>query len=369
MDAVILAAGRGARLNGHVAPYMKPLIAVNGVALVKTVTSHAVEATTGRVVVVAAPDNVVPISHLVGELERVTVIVQHTPRGPGDAVWRALDLCASDRVLILCADNIMSHADVQAVATATRAPFVVGTRVLSNGEEAERFTRYTEDGSFIEGAKGGVWSDGRYRCWVGPLVVPRTAMQQSLTAIFVEPGAELKIAPSLNDLGQPELIEVRVVDVGVPDALTRESLHVKAESFKCSWALEALLHAVVDLGYIDDIVCMHPKCLYDSAEFDQSAHRLSISFDHLFPRRLGGGNRLDNLRLVHRGCNSSYTDRSDRQLSVAARMSDNVPRGDEHWTRRTPKVPCPFCDYEGFSSRLAQHVERHHPGVEEPCES
>jgi 5-methylcytosine-specific restriction endonuclease McrA len=37
-----------------------------------------------------------------------------------------------------------------------------------------------------------------------------------------------------------------------------------------------------------------------------------LSLDHVVPRRLGGGNELDNLQLAHRFCNE-WRDREDRR--------------------------------------------------------
>jgi GTP:adenosylcobinamide-phosphate guanylyltransferase len=62
VDTVILAAGRGARLNGIAAPFHKPLLIVNGMPLIVQLV-RAAHATfrgsdeTARVVVVVAPEN------------------------------------------------------------------------------------------------------------------------------------------------------------------------------------------------------------------------------------------------------------------------------------------------------------------------
>ena len=53
-------------------------------------------------------------------------------------------------------------------------------------------------------------------------------------------------------------------------------------------------------------VCGRP---IDRAAAENDHGQLSV--DHVVPRRLGGGNELENLRLAHKGCNERR-DREDR---------------------------------------------------------
>jgi CTP:molybdopterin cytidylyltransferase MocA len=75
IDIIILAAGRGSRLAGVMPPYMKPLMTVNGesilVKLIKEATAAVfnVTASDDRVTVVTAPENTMPIAHLLNDAD------------------------------------------------------------------------------------------------------------------------------------------------------------------------------------------------------------------------------------------------------------------------------------------------------------
>ena len=88
-----------------------------------------------------------------------------------------------------------------------------------------------------------------------------------------------------------------------------EELHREVEKLfpvqRRSCTLRALLHALIDLRKITTFKCQYERCIYPSRDFEVSsrycAKRLSI--DHI--NGLGGGERTDNLAIVHHGCNSS----------------------------------------------------------------
>ena len=352
MDTVILAAGRGSRLAGTVPAYMKPLITVNGESLLRTLVRHA-SRLSERVVVVASPENTGAIGDLVGD--DVTLVVQHTALGPGDALRRGLQATHSNDVLLLMGDNVVSYKDIAAVAEAST--YAMGIRVLDHTQDdPERFTRVTEDGTLIEGTPGGQWQDGLYRCWIGPIRIPRDALYELPDRL---PDCEIKISPYLPS--GPKLIEVNVIDIGTPDALTNRLLHAQAVELGLSWMSEALLHAHIDLGAVRAVECQHPLCKYDARTFEQTSRQRQFTWDHEVPRRHEGDHTVSNLRPVHRGCNAMYRDRTEAQRKQYVQPED-MPHGDDHWTRRAPvERQCRFCDFVNNPGNVAQHERREHP--------
>ncbi len=223
MDAVILAGGRGSRLRGVVAEYHKPLLVVNGRPLLLGVYRAATEVVDGRIIIVTAPSNVQPIVELLDTADaftsdRTRVIVQPNPTGPGDGLRLGLEVADHEETLVLCADNVMTTEDVQAVADGGALP-TIGVKVTEDQTMAIRLARISESFEVIEGRSGGVWSDGRYRCWLGPLLVPTSRMYEVLTEAKVSASDELKIASHLNQLGSAELVRVNCHDVGTLDAI------------------------------------------------------------------------------------------------------------------------------------------------------
>lgn len=367
MDAVILAGGKNTRLYEIVPPYHKVFIPINGVPMIVRVL-EAVKPFVDRSIIVAAPENAQAMAQLLAHtkmLDDVDILVHHTPIGPGDALRRGLAVSEADDVVVVCADNMMTEDDVRVCVES--GSFTIGIREVREADEAARLTRITEDFQFIEGAPGGAWSDGLYRCWLGPLVVPRRETLEILPSLRGWTGGEIKIAPYLDKLPTPKLQRVNVSDIGVPQELTREHLHVQADQLPCArWEQIALLHAMIDLDIITELECQHPTCLYDTRKFDLSdtAQRMrdkyALTFDHVFPQRFGENHRIPNLRIVHRGCNSSYKDRSENQRGQHVRP-EHMPRGDDHWMRREPIVKqCPHCEYSGNPGNVGKHVKNTH---------
>lgn len=230
METIVLAAGRGARLEGLAAPFWKPLMVVNGEPLVVTVVRQGVTINLGRCVVVVSPENAQPICSVL-EANRLTggvdIVVQPTPGGPGEAF-----LCASPmlndkhRAMILCADNVIPDDDIKEVASTGGAgcpSLVIGTRVIEDAKEAARFTLVSQAGSIWEGGEDRadlVWDDRRFRAWVGPLVVNPAYLTAAL--IGQPKNGELKIGAHLNEYcdltGEPPvLVPCDCYDVGVPE--------------------------------------------------------------------------------------------------------------------------------------------------------
>ena len=67
----------------------------------------------------------------------------------------------------------------------------------------------------------------------------------------------------------------------------------------------ALAHALVDLGYVNEIVCAYADCVYPSREFTEEVLAgNSLSLDHIVRRSAGGSDRPDNYQLMHLRCNA-----------------------------------------------------------------
>lgn len=223
MRSIVLAAGRGERLNGVAAAFHKPLLIINGRPLIVDVVQKACSVSE-HCTIVCAPQNVAAICELV-EAARVqggthSYTIQPSPRGPGDAVVQALITgheLTDEPVLILMADNVLSTNDVcLAVELFKPDNIVVATRRVMTRDEASRFTRVHKDGTTREGPAEDGWSN---RVWCGPLVVPEKDLWYTLTAHYGEE-PELKIGKYLGGMGAITTFDSDAVDVGVPSEVT-----------------------------------------------------------------------------------------------------------------------------------------------------
>ena len=139
-DTIILAAGRGERLNGITPPFHKPLLLHNGVPLVRNAAVLALQAGSENVIVVAAPENAHALSSVLPE--GVHIVIQRSPRGPGDAVSLGLRLVETERVLILLGDNTLTKADMDEILQEEGNAVGVSHMPV---QEVERFTRLRDD--------------------------------------------------------------------------------------------------------------------------------------------------------------------------------------------------------------------------------
>lgn len=220
MDAVILAAGRGSRLEGVAAPFWKPLTVVNGEPLILKIIRQVfnLDDGAGTRVVVVSPENAQPITQLIvarGWDDFVNIVVQPTPSGPGDAYLRAGGFFAVGApVMIVAADNVISDDDLQTVAGYADHGYVIGTGIV-DGSVAQNFTLVDEKGTVKEGGNIStmLWKDRTFRAWLGPLIVPNGAMR---TALSGEVDGEVKIGANLQRMCRvPMLIPVTCYDIGV----------------------------------------------------------------------------------------------------------------------------------------------------------
>lgn len=211
MDAVILAGGKSERLGGIVPPYHKPFIVVNGKSLLVTAVDAALDTAARRIVVVATGENALPVWQLVGHRHNVRVVL--SDRGVGDAVYRGLEVCTDERVLVLMSDNVHGENDVRAVVRG--GDYAIGMRNMPKAE-AERFTRYD---SLTQR-----WYEGPYATthtpqtrdvitWCGPLVIDRWYGMAALQG-------QQRLGPFLDEIcPKARLVPVSTRDVGVPAAV------------------------------------------------------------------------------------------------------------------------------------------------------
>ncbi|MEV5541263.1 NTP transferase domain-containing protein [Saccharopolyspora shandongensis] len=222
MDVVILAAGRGSRLKDITPPYFKPLIIVDGEPLIRRLVRTALRVSSGRIVIVAAPENALPLCQVLGDLP-AEIVLQRQPNGPGDALLTGLRLVTSPEVQVLLGDNVVSVRDAEKIAQA--AVPAVGV-VLMHPAEAERYTYLTPSGCWVEKLPcDEAKTEQRLHCWVGPLKLRTDEIKAAIerrirsTRTEADPAEqEIPIGPLLNEQGPATLVPVSSVDIGVPAA-------------------------------------------------------------------------------------------------------------------------------------------------------
>jgi len=230
VDAVVLAAGRGQRVESIAGPYYKPLLKIDGVSLVRRAVLLAREARAERIVVVVAPENSTDIVREVEDVDEVFFVLQPSPRGPGHALLYGVTSCRADddRVLVLLGDNLSTDEDVWRVVHNG----AIGVRMLSV-EEAQRYTFLDDDNVWREKVRP--FSKEPYvPCWIGPFVGSIDNIYSVLNRMihFVEPGHELPIGPYLSQFmrgGLSRTVLVSSRDLGTPEALAAEIFKDEAQ--------------------------------------------------------------------------------------------------------------------------------------------
>jgi bifunctional N-acetylglucosamine-1-phosphate-uridyltransferase/glucosamine-1-phosphate-acetyltransferase GlmU-like protein len=230
IDAVILAAGRNARLGEAVPPFYKPLMTVDGVPLIVQAVDLAAKFC-HSVTIVAAPENVLPMMHVLNGRD-VFVNVQTKPNGPGDALRIGLRGLDAEKSLVMMGDNTFRYADIQKMITAGARcdeTAVVGTG-LEPTAAAENFTMIThQDGNLIRFREDKTSSvplsyidpaTGMVTVWKGPLLLPTGRAQLVFGNKQKFDYGEMKIGPLLNDFAdQMVLVDVQTQDIGLPEML------------------------------------------------------------------------------------------------------------------------------------------------------
>lgn len=218
MDAVILAGGKGSRLDGVMPPYWKPLMPINGMPLINRIVDQAM-GYAARVFVIVAPENALQVAQVL-KGKTVFMVVQPEAKGPGDALMLGLALTKQESVLVLMGDNLMPDEDIKNVCDARRASsFVIGTAEVATVEEAARFTRIYDGGRHIEeGPNVSLLGDYAYTVWCGPLILPVDDAMDAIRTHADE--GEKKIGTHLTYIArQPVLIPCSAVDIGTPASL------------------------------------------------------------------------------------------------------------------------------------------------------
>ena len=221
MDTVILAAGRGERLNGIAAPYHKPLLPVNGKPLIRQaveLTYLASEPSDRVPIIVAAPENALPITQVLDGLH-YEMVIQSSPRGPGHALLRGLRLVTDPDVMVLMSDNVFTYEDICKFTQLQTAG--VGVRYVDR-HDAERFTRIRKDGTWVEKVPvrdedltATSFTPTRVVCWVGPLKIDADVTRRVLSDFF----SNVPLGPPvLNAHHGIITVEVDTYDIGVPEA-------------------------------------------------------------------------------------------------------------------------------------------------------
>lgn len=229
MDAVILAGGKGSRLEGVVPAYWKPLTLLNGVPLVQRIYDQcSAQEAIENVFIVVAPENAHPISQIMHG-RRPYMIVQPSPRGPGHALQLALELSRADTALVVMGDNLITDDDVERVCElGVENEFVIGTAQLPTAAEAARFTRIYSDGLIEEGPEV---TDNtplgrptpKFTVWCGPLVLPVNDALRALCHGHDESG-EHKIGTHLKYIKKkPMLVPCSALDIGTPETIMEVS--------------------------------------------------------------------------------------------------------------------------------------------------
>lgn len=222
MDAVILAGGRGERMTDITSLYRKPLLEVDGVPLVRRAVELAISVGVAEPVVVAAPPNALDICEALAGLP-VALIIQARPLGPADALRVGLKVhnvsLGSYRVMVLLADNVLRHEDLE---TISRHETAVGVAVKPRSE-AGRFTWFDPDSDDWR-EKVEIPDGEPVECWVGPFVGLRSKMDRVTREVCLaarEKCSEALIGPYLGRMTNEEhtpRIRVSSIDVGTPEA-------------------------------------------------------------------------------------------------------------------------------------------------------
>ena len=117
--------------------------------------------------------------------------------------------------------------------------------------------------------------------------------------------------------------------------MPRDDLHRQVDSFNhTNWHVKALVHALIDLGQVERLECQYESCILDSRDFKPRTkgrgHQIySLCLDHIDPRRSGGSNRPDNLRLIHASCNVARATRIETETLTEARVRGQARRTDD----------------------------------------
>lgn len=216
MDAVILAAGKSERLTGVVAPYMKPLLVINGKPLIVDIAEKA-SRQCARIVIVVAPENALQITQIVPDDLDAHYVVQPRPKGPGDALKRALWSVSDRDTLLLLADNIVPELSAFHVEYGDfhKDDTVISVQPMV-ASEATRYTYF--DGDRWREKEPYVVPTATVHAWCGPVRFRTKDMLRVLTHSPVVQNGEELIGPQFNNFMQGQRRPVvDSYDIGTPE--------------------------------------------------------------------------------------------------------------------------------------------------------
>jgi choline kinase len=222
MGAVILAAGRGERLAGYAAPYMKPLLIVNGQPLIVQQMRNALEVTT-EITLVLAPENarfMIDLIHgaMNPNWSTIDVVVQpFSGTSVTDALNRGLRF-SDGPVVVLMGDNVVPPLLVRdmwdSMSRFTGTDVLVATQVVPYNDAKQHFTYREGDGPWVEKQEAPYHIVGaETEAWIGPLIIdePRDFMVAMMDMT--------SIGETFNKFTDVRTFPCLCSDVGVPKAL------------------------------------------------------------------------------------------------------------------------------------------------------
>ena len=116
MDAIILAAGVGKRLQPHTLTTPKPLLPVQGRPILDWIIGALPPVDRLVVVVNYLAEQIEDYLAKQTHVRNWTTVRQKEPRGTGDALMSCKDSVTSDRVMVLNGDDLIGRADLAKLA-------------------------------------------------------------------------------------------------------------------------------------------------------------------------------------------------------------------------------------------------------------
>lgn len=116
LDAIILAAGKGTRLQPHTLTTPKPMLLVQGRPILDWIIAALPPVDRLVVVVNYLAEQIVDYLQTQKHVANWTTVRQEVPRGTGDALLCCRGQCQSDKLLVLNADDLIGKADIARLA-------------------------------------------------------------------------------------------------------------------------------------------------------------------------------------------------------------------------------------------------------------
>lgn len=140
MEAIILAGGKGTRLQSVVSDVPKPMAPVNGKPFLEYVMSHLADSGMNRVILSVGYKHQCIMEYFKHEYcdMEIEYVVEEKPLGTGGAIKLALGKSNEDRVFILNGDTFfdVNYFKMRAFSEYAKSPLVMAVK------EMENFDRY-----------------------------------------------------------------------------------------------------------------------------------------------------------------------------------------------------------------------------------